>query len=341
MDALSAKSARSLLEKLQRVKCFFAVIRAAPTVGAFTSLQSTMRLHNEEEGSFLDLWCISESVLMSTEGTPAVKAAVRRLANTLAPTSQTVAKLQHQLQANGSNERRQMLTIVEFLLRPLVGVGEDAVVLNKMEYSTVAPAGTKLDFLGISTENTWHGMPDCRCDIDVVNITMPSNESEESDEDVGSPGRKIPLEVKASSLTVKHLHQMVGNVVTYSFAHNRRHPHHNPFVPVLGLSGGQNLLMVALYDAVEDVLCYVQPHNWFNSFAACFNELGIFIVWLCLHHSLFLKRVGSRDVQSSLHDRFRQDEVLQHYQSLSRIDMSFWPTLCFEPSAAKKRKTDD
>ena len=163
MDALSAKSARSLLEKLQRVKCFFAVVRAAPTVGAFTSLQSTMRLHNEEEGSFLDLWCISESVLMSTEGTPAVKAAVRRLANTLAPTSQTVAKLQHQLQANGSNEGRQMLTVVEFLLGPLVGVGEDAVVLNKMEYSTVAPAGTKLDFLGIGTENTWHGMPDCRC----------------------------------------------------------------------------------------------------------------------------------------------------------------------------------
>ena len=73
---------------------------------------------------------------------------------------------------------------------------------------------------------------------------------------------------------------MVGNVVAYSFAHQKRHLGQNTLVPVLGLSGGQSLTMVAMYDCKEDVLCYIQPHKWFNSYTMKFSEEGLVMVSL-------------------------------------------------------------
>ena len=78
--------------------------------------------------------------------------------------------------------------------------------------------------------------------------------------DAESSGGKTPLELKPSTLSMRHLHQVVGNGITYSFVHHNRHPHQNPFVSALGLSGRHGSLLIVLYDCVKDVLCYTQ---WF------------------------------------------------------------------------------
>ena len=74
--------------------------------------------------------------------------------------------------------------------------------------------------------------------------------------------------------------------------------------------------MVAMYDCKEDVLCYIQPHKWFNSYTMKFSEEGLVMVWLCLYHSLFLKRLDSGGIRSGLHERFHRDGLLGHYQAL-------------------------
>ena len=140
------------------------------------------------------------------------------------------------------------------------------------------------------------------------------------------------------SLTVRHLHQMVGNVVTNSFAHQTRHPTQNTLVPILGLSGVQSLMMIVMYDCKKDVLCYIQPYKWFNSYAVKFNEEGLVMIWLCLYHSLFLKSLSTEEVQTGLHDRFNRDQLLEHYRSLSDINVDFWPPMAFESFARRKRR---
>ena len=64
--------------------------------------------------------------------------------------------------------------------------------------------------------------------------------------DAKSSGNKTPVEIKSGSLTCRHLHQIVGNAVTYSFIHNKRHPDQNALVPVLGLSGVHGMLIIAM-----------------------------------------------------------------------------------------------
>ena len=136
-----------------------------------------MSLQNEEVGAFRELWSVSKGVLVGTEGTIPMKTAVHRLAKTLQ--SGKIVELKHELDANGNSERKHML-MIENLLWPLLGDGADAVVLNRAEYSTVAPQDVQTKFLGIGNVNTWHGAPDCRCDIvHVVNLdSVPDDDND-------------------------------------------------------------------------------------------------------------------------------------------------------------------
>ena len=115
----------------------------------------------------------------------------------------------------------------------------------------------------MGNEQTWHGVPDCHCDIvDVINLDSvpPGDDGELSEAE--SSGSKTPIEVKPVCLTLHHLHQIGGNIVTYSFIHNKRHADQNALVPVLGPSGEQGPLITAMYNCVRDVLCYVLPQKW-------------------------------------------------------------------------------
>ena len=68
-----------------------------------------MRLENEEEGAFSDLWNISKNILTGSEGTAAMKAAVHRLSTTLQAGKSW--ELKKELEDNGCNERKHMLTL--------------------------------------------------------------------------------------------------------------------------------------------------------------------------------------------------------------------------------------
>ena len=92
---------------------------------------------------------------------------------------------------------------------------------------------------------TWHGTPDCRCNIDIRNMDPPEERYIYSSSDT-SLGRKTLIKMKRSSLRVPHLNQMIGNVVIYSFVHNNKHGDQNRLVPVLGLSGGQGTMTVVM-----------------------------------------------------------------------------------------------
>ena len=174
-----------------------------------------------------------------------------------------------------------------------------------------------------------------RCQVDVINLDSvpPGDDGELSEAE--SSGSKTPIEVKPVSLTLRHLHQIVGNIVTYSFIHNKRHADQNALVPVLGFSGEQGLLLTAMYDCVRDVLCYVIPQKWFNSFAVRFSREGVLMVWLCLHHTLFLKRLRNSEVKSGLHDLFTRHRLL------SRTDVNYWLPLTFDTNATQKRRRED
>ena len=119
------------------------------------------------------MWDISAAVIMGSVGSPAVKAAVHRLANVLLLGRLT--ELKEELDDNGHKERKHMLTIIKHMLKPLIGDGE--VVLNRMEYSTIDQ--------GMGNEQTWH-----RDIVNVINLDSvpPRDEGELSEaESSGTP----------------------------------------------------------------------------------------------------------------------------------------------------------
>ena len=75
-----------------------------------------------------------------------------------------------------------------------------------------------------------------RCHRDIICLKQEHDESEEISDAVLT-GAKTMVEAKTRGLGLCHLHQAVGNVVTYGFAYANRHPSQNSFVPVVGIWG--------------------------------------------------------------------------------------------------------
>ena len=95
----------------------------------------------------------------------------------------------------------------------------------------------------IGSEFTWHGAPDCHCDVtDLLNL----DRVEEEESDTESPGAKTLVEGKPRQLGPRHLYQTMGNAVTYRY---NRCEHQNPLVPVVGISGGHGTFQ----------LCFMTP----------------------------------------------------------------------------------
>ena len=75
-----------------------------------------------------------------------------------------------------------------------------------------------------------------------------------------------------------------------SFIHANRHPAQNALIPALGISGGSGEFIAALYDCRRDVLLHLKPVVWFHE--GRFMESAIFLLWLFLHHKIFLSRLA-------------------------------------------------
>ena len=161
-------------------------------------------------------------MLSGFSGDEDVKRAVSRLSRLIAEGDG--AALSEELA--DKDERGQMLAIVTHVLSPLTGMKAS---VSKREYAagTVDEEVIPREHLGIGTTDTWHGSPDCRCDIDIINVVTV-------EEVVDSSGAKMLIEMKRSPLNSAHLNQVIGNSVTYSFVHKNRHPTQNTLVPVVG-----------------------------------------------------------------------------------------------------------
>ena len=115
-----------------------------------------------------------------------------------------------------------------------------------------------MGYLGIGTDLTWHGAPDCRADVDILNVDQLAPDDDDAS-DTENTGGKTPIEGKHGCLSPRHLHQVIGNVVTYAFVHRKRHPDQNPLVPAVGISGSYGEMLLAFYDPVLDVLIHTRP----------------------------------------------------------------------------------
>ena len=59
----SLESAKSILEKLAVVKCYFAQVQSALSIGAFTDLHTTLQLENVDVADILPLFNINVTML--------------------------------------------------------------------------------------------------------------------------------------------------------------------------------------------------------------------------------------------------------------------------------------
>ena len=158
-------AAEEVLAQLDQVKHYFAYVATAPSVGAFSDLHSTVIVENEQVCSLNDVWNISKEMLSGFSGDEDVKRAVSRLSRLIAEGDG--AALSEELA--DKDERGQMLAIVTHVLSPLTGMKAS---VSKREYAagTVDEEVIPREHLGIGTTDTWHGSPDCRCDIDIINV---------------------------------------------------------------------------------------------------------------------------------------------------------------------------
>ena len=305
----------------------YAKVVHASSMGTFTSLHTTLEVSNRRRCTVWNLWHITKETLeKGAQGAsqPDLRKALSRLAEVVNEGAETLVK---QLEGQRS-ERKQLMMIIEHVLTQLTG---QPVVVNKKEIKEkYVKAPSRRDFLGIGTIRTWHGAPDARCAVDIVDVdlladrnTIDGNLSE------SSTGAKTGTEMKSCNLGVQARNQVIGNVVTYSFVHNNRHPSQNPLVPELGLSGSRRTVMIALYDSVKDILLYSNPCTWLHHTKAKFSHHGLLLIWLALHHHFLLNRVTG-EFKSGLHEIFEADGVLNVYKMITQTNRQDWPSIELE-----------
>ena len=171
VEGVELEQAQNILEVVGTINPYFARFISGPSTGAFSDLQTTVESTNVDMAPLLDFFDIDANVLNGKSDRAAIQTAVSRLAKVLGDTKQQT-QLLAQLE-NAPNEKFQMMSIVKHLLVPLV----DQVVLNKREYDdiSVAKGGVKdirREHLGMGSRYTWRGAPDCRCDIDILSLTI-------------------------------------------------------------------------------------------------------------------------------------------------------------------------
>ena len=97
----------------------------------------------------------------------------------------------------------------------------------------------------------------------------------------------MTVEAKKSQLEITDINQVVGHAVIMSFIHHIRHPLQCTMVPAIGISCSGHFAAV-LYDCESDILLHLHPVMWWDHSTYQFVETGVTLLWLLIHHSLFL-----------------------------------------------------
>ena len=344
--ALDLNSAKTLLGRIEDIKCYFVRVKSIPQSSTFTGLATTLLYEDEYAGEIplLQLFSVTPEILSGSSENIDVNNAVDRLVKVLPlPRQNELARY-----LEGASEKKQMVGIVHFLLHRLCNCNN--VVVNKQEYSahflaSENAADISRGWLGMGTRLTWRGSPDCRCNVDIVSTDKVIEDESSMESDGGtdtscsSSGAKVTVEGKKANLGPYEMNQVVGHAVTFGFIHNNRHRSQNPFIPALGISGDRCTLMAAFYCPVTDVLMHFLPDEvqWFDLKNRTFVQEGVFLLWLIIHHSLFLKRLSGQESRSNLHQKFDQ-ETLAHFRALSDFNKEGWGAPLFPRKLVKRRK---
>ena len=110
-------------------------------------------------------------------------------------------------------------------------------------------------------------------------------------------------------LNIKGLNQVTGNAVVSSFIHRHEFPGYNHLVPAILIGGTE--FAVAMYDVEHDIVAHVLRLPWRNKTAL--QRDGVFLLWLFLHHKLFLRPLGP----AMLRNKSGLQQILEVGQSLT------------------------
>ena len=315
---MSKVEAKQMVSAARDLDAVYLRVVSAPIIGSFTGLRSTMDVRSEASLPLLDLWKVDEETFWQAAEDIQIAAAVHRF-TAVAKDTNTAHALATAL-CEYTDERHQFLAIVETVIVPLTGQVSMAVNVREYPESLVVGKPVHREHLGMGTTLTWHGAPDGRSEIDFINVDL-------TDDDDESAGAKTPIEMKMDSWHYQNMNQVLGNAVVYSFVANTRHPRLNPLVPVLGLSGTRGQLVIAAYDARCDVLIYSNPITWLDLRSSSFRLEGLLILWLALHHRLFLRQVVGDEPASGLQNILDQAGALHRYRQLASMNVKGWPGL--------------
>lgn len=180
------------------------------------------------------------------------------------------------------------------------------------------------EYLGVGDNSTWHGAPDGRADWAPVHSVESDSDESEVDQSQ-SPGRKTSYEAKRTFRS-DDIDQLVAHAVITSYVHSNRHPEQNHLIPAIAVSGLDGEVMAIMYDSYHDVMLHIHPLNWIDVTNNLYVDCGVFILWLLLHHRLFLRGISQFDLpKAQLVNIFTQLNVLGHYKSLTNYNVVDWP----------------
>ena len=174
----------------------------------------------------------------------------------------------------------------------------------------------KREFIGIGSSKTWHGFPDAL--IDSAPLYYIREEGDGSDSDSESWGGKVTCEAK-QSFKGNFFDQVLGHAVVSSFIHFNRHPSQNSLIPALAISGVGGEVAAVIYDCCRDVGLKLGPIQWLDVQNRCLVSEGLFLMWLLLHHRIFLMKLSERATFPTVGLRviFDGADMLQNYTELN------------------------
>jgi len=317
---LEPTKAKQLLEEVKKYELRFCSICSAPSASTFTALQKSVTYYPYlAKSSVLSFFDVSTETLTKCTN-EVIGAAVSRLKAVLND-SDLLGSLVEGIQTSES-EKEQFVYVSSILLLRLTGM----FTLNSKEYSARLFSELKVQPLtrepmGMGETTTWHGDPDGYCDLLPVKDITAKEDDQDSD---ASSGGKATFEAKVASLGITELNQVTGHAVVMSFIHTNRHPAQNVLIPALGISGRSGEFVAALYDCHRDVLLHLHPIQWLHD--GKFMESAILLLWLFLHHKIFLCRLSdvTECYKSGLLEIFNNAGTLSSYQKLKRHNMISW-----------------
>ena len=296
----------------------YAVVSSAPAVATFTDLRRSIDYFPYPAGkSALSFFKSSIVDVLWGKGN---EDAVSRLVIVLddIPRLKDLARVVSRC----DKEAEQFVHLTQLFIKPLSAT----CWLNAQEYgkkllSRCNVQGIERINMGMGTSATWHGAPDCLCDVTPV-VNMPFED--DTDSDSNSSGGKVTVDAKRYSLNFSDLNQIVGHAVVMSFIHHRRHPSQGPAVPAIGISCGSGEFNAALYDCVNDILLHLQPIIWWDQKNNEFDEAAVTLLWLLINHKLFFTDCCVTDAACKAGLSTVLAQNLSKFQQLDTYDACTW-----------------